>query len=49
MLKKDGVNPKVIRSTDYALHVRITAGENKSTLELGTQPFASVLERYRGL
>ena len=49
MLKKDGVNPKVIRSTDYAMHVRITAGENKSTLELSTQPFASVLERYRGL
>lgn len=49
MLKKDGVNPKVIRSTDHALHVRITAGENKSTLELGTQPFASVLERFKGL
>ncbi|UCE73553.1 MAG: helix-turn-helix domain-containing protein [Methanomassiliicoccales archaeon] len=49
MLKKDGVNPKVVRSTDRALHVKITAGEKKSVLELGTQPFASVLERYKGL
>jgi DNA-binding MarR family transcriptional regulator len=49
ILKKDGVSPKVIRSTDHALHVRITAGETKSTLELGTQPFASVLERVKGL
>jgi predicted transcriptional regulator len=49
LLKKDGVNPKVIRSTDKALHVKITAGISKSVLELGTQPFASVLERYKGL
>ena len=40
MLKKDGVNPKVVRSTDRALHVKITAGESKSVLELATQPFA---------
>jgi hypothetical protein len=49
LLKKDGVNPKVIRSTDKALHVKITTGISKSVLELNTQPFASVLERYKGL
>jgi predicted ArsR family transcriptional regulator len=49
MLKKDGVSPKVIRTTDRDFHVRITAGEKNSTLELNTQPFISVRERYRGL
>lgn len=49
MLKKDGVGPKVIRSTDRAFHVRITAGEKKSSLELSTQPFVSIRERYKGL
>lgn len=49
MLKKDGVDPKVMRSTDRALHVKITMGEKKSILELNTHPFASVLERYKGL
>jgi DNA-binding transcriptional ArsR family regulator len=49
ILKKDGVHPKVVRSTDRALHVKITAGENKSVLELSTQPFASIMERYKGL
>ncbi len=49
LLKKDGVSPKVVRSTDKALHVKITAGEKKSVLELSTRPFASVLERYKGL
>ena len=49
MLKKDGVHPKVVRSTDKTLHVKITAGESKSVLELATQPFASVLEKYKGL
>jgi DNA-binding MarR family transcriptional regulator len=49
LLKKDGVNPKVVRSTDKALHVKITAGEKKSMLELSTRPFTSVLERYKGL
>lgn len=48
-LKDDGVKPKVMRATDNALHVKITAGEKKSVLELGTQPFASVIERYKGL
>jgi DNA-binding MarR family transcriptional regulator len=49
MLKKDGVNPKVVRSTDKEMHVKITAGESKSVLELATQPFASVMEKYKGL
>lgn len=49
ILKKDGVNPKVVRYTDKALHVKITAGETKSVLELNTQPFESVLEYYKGL
>jgi DNA-binding MarR family transcriptional regulator len=48
-LKDDGVNPKVMRATDFSLHVRITAGEKKNLLELGTQPFSSVLEPYKGL
>jgi predicted transcriptional regulator len=29
--------------------IEITAGENKSVLELSTQPFASIMERYKGL
>lgn len=49
MLKKDGVHPKVVRSTDEAIHVKITSGESKSVLELSTQPFASVLEKFKGL
>jgi DNA-binding MarR family transcriptional regulator len=49
LLDKDGVNPKVVRSTDKALHVKIISGEGKTILELGTQPFASALERYKGL
>ncbi len=49
ILKKDGVNPKVVRSTDKAMHVKITSGETKSVLELATQPFQSVLEKYKGL
>lgn len=49
MLKKDGVDPKVMRSTDKALHVKITAGEKKNVLELNIHPFASVIERYKGL
>jgi predicted transcriptional regulator len=49
ILKKDGVSPKVVRSTDRALHVKITAGEKKSVLELNTRPFASIFERYKGL
>jgi DNA-binding MarR family transcriptional regulator len=48
-LKDDGVNPKVVRATDSALHVKITSGDKKNVLELGTQPFASIKERYRGL
>jgi DNA-binding MarR family transcriptional regulator len=48
-LKKDGVHPKVVRSTDKAMHVKITSGETKSVLELTTQPFQSVLEKYKGL
>ena len=38
MLKGDGVNPKVVRATDRALHVKITAGDKKSVLELNCQP-----------
>lgn len=49
MLKNDGVNPKVVRATDSALHVKITSGEKTNVLELGTQPFTSVLETYKGL
>jgi DNA-binding MarR family transcriptional regulator len=49
MLKKDGVHPKIVRSTDRTIHVKITSGESKSVLELATQPFASVLEKYKGL
>ncbi|MEE9151976.1 MAG: winged helix-turn-helix transcriptional regulator [Thermoplasmata archaeon] len=49
MLKKDGVSPRVMRSTDKALHVKITVGEKKTVLELNIQPFTSVLERYKGL
>jgi DNA-binding MarR family transcriptional regulator len=48
-LKDDGVNPKVVRATDSALHVKITSGSKKNVLELGTQPFASIKERYKGL
>jgi DNA-binding MarR family transcriptional regulator len=48
-LKKDGVDPKVVRYTDHTLHVKITTGENKSILELNTQPFAGILEPYKGL
>lgn len=48
-LKDDGVNPKVVRATDSSLHVRITSGEKMNVLELGTQPFSSVLEPYKGL
>lgn len=48
-LKKDGVNPKVMRYTDNTLHVKITTGENKTILELNTQPFAGILEPYKGL
>jgi predicted ArsR family transcriptional regulator len=49
MLKGDGVSPKVVRATDRALHVKITAGTKKSVLELNCQPFASVMEFYKGL
>lgn len=49
MLRKDGVSPQVMRSTDKALHVKITAGDKKRVLELNTQPFASILEHYKGL
>jgi len=49
MLRKDGVSPKVMRYTDNTLHVKITTGEKKSVLELNTQPFASILEPYKGL
>ncbi len=49
MLKGDGVSPKVVRATDRALHVKITAGTKKSVLELNCQPLASVMEYYKGL
>jgi DNA-binding MarR family transcriptional regulator len=49
LLEKDGVKPRVLRTTDRSLHVKITAGEKKSILELGTQPFLSIRERYKGL
>lgn len=49
MLKGDGVSPKVVRATDRSLHVKITTGTKKSVLELNCQPFASVMEFYKGL
>lgn len=49
ILKKDGVSPEIIRSTDEALHVKIIAGEKKSVLELNTRPFSSIFEPYKGL
>ncbi|UCG68790.1 MAG: winged helix-turn-helix transcriptional regulator [Thermoplasmata archaeon] len=49
MLEKDGVKPRVVRTTDRSLHVKITTGEKKSVLELGTQPYLSIRERYKGL
>jgi len=48
-LKGDGVSPKIVRATDRALHVKIIAGMQKSVLEVNCQPFASVMEFYKGL
>lgn len=48
-LKKDGVNPTIMRSTSYALHVKITAGIEKKVLELNIRPLSSILEVYKGL
>ncbi|MCK5559894.1 MAG: winged helix-turn-helix transcriptional regulator [Thermoplasmata archaeon] len=42
-LKYDGIAPEVIRTTDKFILLRITTGREKTTLELPTNPFSTVL------
>ncbi len=42
-LKYDGIDPEVIRTTDKFILIRITTGREKTTLELSTNPFSTVL------
>jgi DNA-binding MarR family transcriptional regulator len=42
-LKKDGVKPRLIRSTDKGIIIEITVGQDRAVLELSTRPFVTVI------
>ena len=41
--KFDGIDPEIIRTTNNLILIRITTGKEKTTLELPTNPFITVL------
>jgi DNA-binding MarR family transcriptional regulator len=43
MFKYDGIDPEVIRVTDKFIMFRVSIGKDKTTLELSTNPFLTVL------
>ena len=46
-LTKDGVAPKVLRSTDREMHIEIRGGKERRVLVLHTDPFMTVLQRHK--
>lgn len=45
--KFDGVNPKLIRSTDRLLFLKITSGTNVESIRLSVNPFYSVIQNKK--
>jgi DNA-binding transcriptional ArsR family regulator len=43
-LKRDGVEPEVMKTTAWELHLRITSGPSRRSFVIPTRPFRTVLE-----
>lgn len=44
-LKRDGVNPEIVRTTDKELHIKVISGTERSILVVYTNPFATMLAK----